>query len=423
MSFISFNNNLTENQNLNTLSDKSVIFNTTEPFDSINTTKEPLAKTIENNDKSKDNSTLSNLLDNLGRNSLDFYYENSQSIFKKKIDELNLKFYLETEKYLANKQKDNKTQDLLFIILFKQINLYIEEIERLNSIISDKKLDPKWIKERTDDYIKKQKEFETKELLIKTLKDSKAHVESKLQEVIGKEDKLKMENERLKKENEILKGKLINFLSKPKTKQSSNITNETTAQTHQLTTSEKIILSKKRNYSDNHPSINSSSTIMMPKLKMKREIGIIKAVKDKLKRNCSNENKIKSSGNLVSANKTLNSPMFVNTRKSKEKNMDYVDKFMNEVKLDFMGDMNPSENNFGHVKTEVIVSDLEEYYNNNSSKITNMIENSIHQNSLTHSAPFKTFTSSHHGNVIKTPKKINSRKASGIFKKKKELKI
>ena len=53
--------------------------------------------------KSDSFSTISNLLDNLNKNSLNLFYQNSTSIFKKKIDELNLKFYLETEKYLSNK--------------------------------------------------------------------------------------------------------------------------------------------------------------------------------------------------------------------------------------------------------------------------------------------------------------------------------
>ena len=57
--------------------------------------------------KSDSFSTISNLLDNLNKNSLNLFYQNSTSIFKKKIDELNLKFYLETEKYLSNKKYSN----------------------------------------------------------------------------------------------------------------------------------------------------------------------------------------------------------------------------------------------------------------------------------------------------------------------------
>ena len=57
---------------------------------------------------------------------LDLYYDNN-SIFKNKIDNLNLQFYLETEKYL-NYNKNNENNDIIrsqklqansFMILFK----------------------------------------------------------------------------------------------------------------------------------------------------------------------------------------------------------------------------------------------------------------------------------------------------------------
>ena len=48
------------------------------------------------------NEVLAELLDNLNKNSLNIFYRDSSSNFKRKIDELNLKFYLETEKYLSN---------------------------------------------------------------------------------------------------------------------------------------------------------------------------------------------------------------------------------------------------------------------------------------------------------------------------------
>lgn len=51
-------------------------------------------------------------------------------LFRKKIDKLNLKFFVETENYLTNKNETNS--DNLFLILFKQIALYSEEVNRLN---------------------------------------------------------------------------------------------------------------------------------------------------------------------------------------------------------------------------------------------------------------------------------------------------
>ena len=100
------------------------------------------------------NEVLAELLDNLNKNSLNIFYRDSSSNFKRKIDELNLKFYLETEKYLSNQNKPEKTQSSLFIILFKQIKIYIEEIERLNLIILEKKYEPRNTIERTDEILK-----------------------------------------------------------------------------------------------------------------------------------------------------------------------------------------------------------------------------------------------------------------------------
>ena len=62
------------------------------------------------------NQVVSKILDNINSNSLSSFYD-SESEFKNKIDSLNLKFYLETEKYLSNKNRSEKCQTSLFIIL------------------------------------------------------------------------------------------------------------------------------------------------------------------------------------------------------------------------------------------------------------------------------------------------------------------
>ena len=144
------------------------------------------------------NQLLSKILDTFNINSLNKFYPDSNSDFKKKIDSLNLKFYLETEKYLSNKNSSEKCQASLFIILFKQINtiqfgIYIEEIERLNLLKLKRKYDPKNIIERTDEIIKKQNEFLIKEKIIKALKESKSSMKIRLLESIINEDKLKKE--------------------------------------------------------------------------------------------------------------------------------------------------------------------------------------------------------------------------------------
>ena len=219
---------------------------------------------------------LSKILDTINNNSLNVFYPDSNNEFKKKIDSLNLEFYLETEKFLSNKNPSEKCQTSLFIILFKQINIYIEEIGRLNLMLIQKKYDPKKIIERTDEIIKKQNEFITKENLIKALKDSKSNMENKLLEAIISENKLKKEIEILKKEKEIYKSQINkNYLENCKNNNNKCENNQGSI-LHKITRSllnEKNIITsydnkkqlllknetRKRNNSDNNKFILSNS--------------------------------------------------------------------------------------------------------------------------------------------------------------------
>ena len=156
------------------------------------------------------NQVVSKILDNINKNSLSTFYD-SDSEFKNKIDSLNLKFYLETEKYLCNQNKKIQTQTSLFIILFKQIIIYIKEIERLNLIIINKKYKPENIIKRTDDIAQKQKEFQTKEDIINALKKSQSNMESKLLQALINENNLNKKIEQLQKEIEFYRNKINNI--------------------------------------------------------------------------------------------------------------------------------------------------------------------------------------------------------------------
>ena len=125
-----------------------------------------------------------------------------------------MKFYLETEKYLCNQNKKIQTQTSLFIILFKQIIIYIKEIERLNLILIQKKYKPENIIKRTDDITQKQKEFQTKEDIINALKKSQSNMESKLLQALINENNLNKKIEQLQKEIEFYRNKInINDLN------------------------------------------------------------------------------------------------------------------------------------------------------------------------------------------------------------------
>ena len=154
-------------------------------------------------------------IDDMKQNVLNLYYDKNSS-FKKKIDNLNLKFYLETEKYLNNNKsndyyRNQKLQANLFIILFQQINIFIEEIERLNKIILDNKFKKETILQRTNELNEKKQNILIKDNLIQSLKKSNTNTEKKLLETLLHEDKLIKDNERLRKENETYKTLTIVF--------------------------------------------------------------------------------------------------------------------------------------------------------------------------------------------------------------------
>ncbi len=89
-----------------------------------------------------------NLLESINTNTINNL--NIKEDLKKKVEKLNFKFYLETDKFLNLKSELDKTQDNLFLILFKQISLYIDEIDRLNNKIKEKEDNEKLYKNKTE---------------------------------------------------------------------------------------------------------------------------------------------------------------------------------------------------------------------------------------------------------------------------------
>jgi hypothetical protein len=88
-------------------------------------------------DNEKDNISIKNLINSIPLSNLNDYYDIETSLFKKKCENLNLKFYWETESLNFQKEIPHPYYKL-FLILFKEISLYIEEIERLNKQLREK---------------------------------------------------------------------------------------------------------------------------------------------------------------------------------------------------------------------------------------------------------------------------------------------
>ena len=139
---------------------------------------------------------------------LNFYSKNDIndniiSDFMEKINKLNKKFYISSEKFVLTKTSFDKISDELFMNLFKQIDCYVEEIQRLNKKIIS-------IDERNNKIIIKQ--------LTKELSENKEKIrnyEAKLKEKTLNEEKLSKELEYYKRRIIFFKNKInINLMAR-----------------------------------------------------------------------------------------------------------------------------------------------------------------------------------------------------------------
>ena len=141
-------------------------------------------------------------IDNLSNSSNDlvsvYYNKDEGNILMKKINKLNMNFYMLSERYLKHRNDLEKINDSLFLNLFKQISVYIEEIEKLNLKIKDKGNN---IKINKNNLVDLNKEIIDCKLRIRNL-------EYQLSEKYNNEIKLKKEIESYKRQLIFYKDKL-----------------------------------------------------------------------------------------------------------------------------------------------------------------------------------------------------------------------
>ena len=174
-------------------SPKNTIYATPNQFSKISHYETDIGNTIIHS-----NESLSNIIDIISNNNLNLFYQDDSTNFKRNIDSLNLKFYLETEKMLSANMNNSSN---LFFILFKQITLYIKEIERLNIIILGLKKDQESAKKMEYFIQKREMDFDNKINMINALRYSKDDLEKKVNSLMASENNLKKENLRLIQEN------------------------------------------------------------------------------------------------------------------------------------------------------------------------------------------------------------------------------
>ena len=167
----------------------------------------------------EDLSELLSILKEIPLHNLNDYYNIETNVFKKRIEKLNLQFFWIYESILEGQNtgggdninintnsdsnnNNNSKQALifpynkLFLILFKEISLYIEEIMRLNKQINNKNKNEKFYLKKLNEYKNKEKEYYMNKHIIKTLQRNIRNLEKS--------------NEKLKNEIEKLNKKIFN---------------------------------------------------------------------------------------------------------------------------------------------------------------------------------------------------------------------
>ena len=130
-----------------------------------------------------------NLINSTPFENLNEYYDLESSIFLKRIEKLNLKFFW-TSEYLLNNQEIKYPYNKLFLILFKQISLYVEEIARLNKQLKLKNKNEKYMKIKMAKMKEKEKENILNKQMIKNLQRNNRILEKKNEKNKNEIDKL-----------------------------------------------------------------------------------------------------------------------------------------------------------------------------------------------------------------------------------------
>ena len=150
------------------------------------------------NEINNKNSSLQiyNFINDMPFENLNDYYDIESSLFLKHIEKLNLKFYWTSESIL-NQQDIKYPYNKLFLILFKQISLYIEEIARLNKQLKQKIKNEKNFQIKISQMKQKEKENMLNKQMLKNLQRDNKLLEKK--------------NEKNKEQIEKLNKKLANI--------------------------------------------------------------------------------------------------------------------------------------------------------------------------------------------------------------------
>ena len=164
---------------------------------STNTNNQTEAANQNENNNKNNNFSIYNFINEMPFENLNDYYDIESSLFLKRVEKLNLKFYW-TSECILNQQDIKYPYNKLFLILFKQISLYIEEIARLNKQLKQKIKNEKYFQIKIAQMKQKENEYTLNKQMLKNLqRDNKL---------------LEKNNEKNKNEIEKLNKKLANSI-------------------------------------------------------------------------------------------------------------------------------------------------------------------------------------------------------------------
>ena len=162
----------------------------------INNSQGPITNnTTENiniNDYNNNNNSSLNILNFINEmpfENLNDFYDIESSLFLKRVEKLNLKFFW-TSECILNQQDIKYPYNKLFLILFKQISLYIEEIAKLNKQLKQKNKNEKYYQIKIVQMKQKEKEYALNKQMLKNLQRDNKLLEKKNEKNINEIEKL-----------------------------------------------------------------------------------------------------------------------------------------------------------------------------------------------------------------------------------------
>ena len=269
---------------------------------------------------------------NLNNTLQDFYNKEDGNIFIKKMNKLNMQFSIMSEKYIKIKNELEKINDILFMNLFKQINIYIEEIEKLNFKMKEKgnisKIDKSNLSELNKEllYNKQTIKFLQNKLNEKENNEIKLkrEIESYKRQIIFYKDKLKIDLLNNSIQKNLIKSIRSSSVKKTRILTESNLIQNNIYKNDislPLKKSKSMINKKEKNDKINNNYINNYINKKEPiikRLTVKRKINN--------KRDLNNKNNISdymifTERNFI--NKRSKSPINIYSEKSKNKNVKF----------------------------------------------------------------------------------------------------